>query len=199
MDTLKLVFATHNPNKVVEIADMLEGIYHFENLTQVGIHEEIPEDQDTIEGNAVQKAMFVYEHYGLNCFAEDTGLIIDALDGRPGVYTARYAGDSKDPEANMNKVLAELDGQNVRSARFKTVIALVIDGKVSQFEGVCEGQIASAKKGQHGFGYDPIFIPEGFTQTFAELDKKTKATISHRGKAVERLVAYLKNLNSNQG
>ena len=199
MNTLKLVFATHNPNKVVEITDMLEGIYTFENLTQVGIHEEIPEDQDTIEGNAVQKAMFVYEHYGLNCFAEDTGLIVDALDGRPGVYTARYAGDSKDPEANMNKVLAELDGQNVRSARFKTVIALVIDGKVTQFEGVCEGQIANAKKGQHGFGYDPIFIPEGFTQTFAELDKKTKATISHRGKAVERLVAYLKNLNSNQG
>lgn len=190
----RLVLASANAHKVKEIAEVLAGKFQFAGLTEIGCLEDIPETQDTIEGNALQKAHYVKQHYGQDCFSEDTGLEIEALNGAPGVYTARYAGEEKNPQANIDRVLIELEGKTNRKARFKTVIALVLDDKEHLFEGICNGEITLARQGSGGFGYDPIFRPEGYTQTFAEMDADTKNKISHRGKAVAKLQAFLAQL-----
>ncbi len=186
-----IVFATANQHKVREVNQLLGDQYQILSLKDIGCEEDIPETQDSIAGNAQQKARYLKAHYGHDCFAEDTGLEIDALDGAPGVYTARYAGPQRDPQANMQLVLEQLADTNLRSARFRTVIALILDGKEHLFEGIAEGIIAEQQSGSEGFGYDPIFIPEGYDQTFAELDSAEKNAISHRGKAVEKLAQFL--------
>lgn len=186
-----IVFATANKHKVREVNQLLGDQYQILSLKDIGCEEDIPETQDTIAGNAQQKARYLKAHYGHDCFAEDTGLEIDALDGAPGVYTARYAGPQRDSQANMQLVLEQLADTNLRSARFRTVIALILDGKEYLFEGIAEGTIAEQQSGSEGFGYDPIFIPEGYGQTFAELDSAEKNAISHRGKAVEKLAQFL--------
>ena len=161
------------------------------SLKDIGCAEDIPETNPTLEGNASQKAFYVYDKYGYNCFADDTGLEIEALNGEPGVYSARYAGEEKSAEANMQKVLGNMKEINQRKARFRTVISLVIDGKEEQMEGIVDGHILEEKKGDEGFGYDPIFQPDGYDQSFAEMELTEKNKISHRGRAVQKLVAYL--------
>lgn len=187
----KLVIATSNPNKIKEIKEQLGKLYDFLSLADIDCTEDIPETQPTIAGNAIQKAQYVYQNYGYNCFAEDTGLIVEALDGEPGVYSARYAGSQRSHEDNMNKLLTKLGDNTNRNAHFKTVIALVIDGKETLFEGIVEGEILKEKQGKKGFGYDPIFRPTGFEQSFAEMSSTQKSTISHRGRAVSKLAAFL--------
>lgn len=188
-----LVFATANPHKIREVKEILGNRYHIISLADIGCTEDIPETQDTFAGNALQKARYVKANYGHDCFAEDTGLEVDALDGAPGVYTARYAGPQRDTEANMQRVLEQLADTGLRSARFRTVIALLMEGKEYLFEGIAEGSIADTPRGEQGFGYDPIFIPKDYDQTFAELDSKEKNAISHRGKAVDKLTTFLRN------
>ena len=188
---MKLVFATNNQHKLKELQEILGSEFELLSLKEIACFEEIPEDQETLEGNASQKAYFIFNKYGKNCFADDTGLEIDALNGEPGVYSARYAGESKSPEKNMNKVLDKLSKINNRQARFRTVISLIINGKEKQFEGIVEGEILSNKRGIEGFGYDPIFKPKGYQETFAEMDMAIKNKISHRGRAVKKLVDYL--------
>jgi XTP/dITP diphosphohydrolase len=191
---MKLVFATNNKHKLRELQSMLGDGIKLLSLNDIGCDEDIPEEQETLEGNASQKAFYVYNKFGYNCFADDTGLEIDALNGEPGVYSARYAGEERSAEANMDKVLAGLVKIKNRNARFRTVISMVIDGLENQFQGIVEGEILTEKKGGSGFGYDPIFQPNGFTKTFAEMDLTEKNKISHRGRAVEKLVMYLKNV-----
>lgn len=191
----QLVFATANPNKVREIKHLMGDAYDFMSLTDIGCHEDIPETQPTIAGNALQKAEYVLDNYGKNCFSEDTGLLVDALDGRPGVYSARYAGDHKNSDDNIDKILEELGDSQNRTARFKTVIALVLDGKSHTFEGVVEGTILSARQGAGGFGYDPVFLPKGFDKSFAEMTADEKGEISHRGRAMRKLHDFLKSLD----
>ena len=191
---MKLVFATANPNKKKEIQALIPSSMEILSLNDINCLEEIPETKATIEGNASQKAFYVYEKYQQNCFADDTGLEIEALNGRPGVLSARYAGESKSAEENMNKVLAELKGISNRKARFKTVISLIIDGKEILFEGIINGTILSEKEGAKGFGYDPIFLPNGFEKSFAEMDLNEKNKISHRALAVNKFVEYLNSL-----
>ena len=186
-----LVFATHNPNKAREVQQMLGAAYEVKTLTDIGCHEAIPETAETLEGNARIKAMHVVEHYGLDCFADDTGLEVDALNGRPGVRTARYAGENADAEQNMAKLLEELRRTGHREAQFRTSICLVRSGVEEQVEGVCKGRIAEERSGADGFGYDPVFIPEGETRTFAEMSPAEKNAISHRGIAVRRMVETL--------
>ncbi|MEO1257296.1 MAG: non-canonical purine NTP diphosphatase [Bacteroidota bacterium] len=194
-----IVFATGNPHKVSEVNIMLDGQFEVVSLKDIGCHEDIPETSPTIEGNALQKARYVYQNYGHDCFSEDTGLEIVALNGEPGVYSARYAGEERSAEANMQLVLEKMKDQPDRSARFKTVIALIIGGTEYTFEGVANGFIRKKKSGEGGFGYDPIFEPEGHSVTFAEMSPREKNAISHRGKAVEKLVRFLKkNLQTNQ-
>ena len=164
------------------------------SLKDINCDEEIPEEQGTLEGNASQKAFFIYNKYGYNCFADDTGLEIVSLNGEPGVFSARYAGEAKNPEANIEKVLDKLAKINNRKARFRTVISLVVDGKEVQFEGVVDGEILTEKQGDKGFGYDPLFKPAGFQKTFAEMNMTEKNSISHRGRAVEKLVNYLNSI-----
>jgi XTP/dITP diphosphohydrolase len=188
---MKLVFATNNQHKQKELQAMLGTGFKLMSLTDIGCSEEIPEEQPTLEGNARQKAFFIYNKFGYACFADDTGLEIDALDGEPGVYSARYAGESKDPQANMDKVLKKLKEINNRKARFRTVISLVVNGKEKQFEGIMEGEITREKRGGSGFGYDPIFLPAGFDKTFAEMSLAEKNQISHRARAVQKLVEHL--------
>ncbi|VAW12255.1 Nucleoside 5-triphosphatase RdgB (dHAPTP, dITP, XTP-specific) [hydrothermal vent metagenome] len=188
---MKLVFATNNPHKLHEIQNILGDDFEIISLQDIGCHEEIPEEQPTLEGNASQKAFYVYNNYGYNCFADDTGLEIEALNNEPGVYSARYAGEGKNPEDNMNKVLHKLAKIKNRKARFRTVISLVVNGKETQFEGIVNGHILNEKRGQGGFGYDPAFQPDGYDQTFAEMGMEEKNRISHRGKAVKKLVEYL--------
>lgn len=188
-----IVFATGNPHKIREVNELLGDRFQIISLKDIGCEEDLPETQDTIAGNAQQKARYLKAHYGHDCFAEDTGLEIDALDGAPGVYTARYAGPQRDPEANMQLVLEQLADTQYRSARFRTVIALILNGQEHLFEGIAEGSIAEQQSGSGGFGYDPIFIPEGYGETFAEMDKVEKNAISHRGKAVELLAHFLLN------
>ena len=190
---MKLVFATNNPHKLSELKSMLPKEIELLSLSDIHCHEELPETQNTLEGNAMQKASFVYQNYRYNCFADDTGLEIEALNNEPGVYSARYAGLHCSADDNIKKVLQQLDGENNRFANFKTVIALIIDGEENYFEGVCSGKITLAKDGKQGFGYDPIFKPDGFERTFAEMSKREKGAISHRGKATKKLVQYLKN------
>ena len=191
---MELVFATNNAHKIKELQAIMGNRIQLLSLKDIGCNEEIPEEQATLEGNASQKAFFIYNKYGYNCFADDTGLEIDALNGEPGVYSARYAGEEKSAEANMDKVLAGLLKIKNRNARFRTVISLVIDGIEKQFEGLVEGTILKEKRGISGFGYDPIFQPEGFSKTFAEMNLTDKNKISHRGRAVEKLVLYFKDL-----
>ncbi len=190
---MELVFATNNRHKLEELQELLGSEIKLLSLGDIGCYEDIPETRPTLEGNARQKSFFVYEKYGYNCFADDTGLEIEALGGEPGVYSARYAGDAKDSEANMKKVLEKLVKINNREARFRTVISLVLNGEETQFEGIVEGAILTEKKGNSGFGYDPVFQPKGHTQSFAEMSLEQKNKISHRGRAVEKLVNFLKS------
>lgn len=188
----KLVFATNNPHKLEEIRAILGTKLEILSLADIGCDADIPETAETLEGNALIKAHYVYDNYKLDCFADDTGLEVDALHGLPGVHTARYAyPDRHDPEANMIKLLEALRENNDRNARFRTVIALIEKGKEHLFEGVVEGVIAREKSGTQGFGYDPVFIPEGNSKTFAELGEDIKNTISHRARAVQKLAEYL--------
>ncbi len=191
---MELVFATNNQHKIEELQAMLDKNIKLLSLKDIGCNDEIPEEQDTLEGNASQKSFYVYNKFGYNCFADDTGLEIDALNGEPGVYSARYAGEEKSAQANMDKVLHKLAKIKNRNARFRTVISLVIDGSEELFEGIVEGEILAEKRGGSGFGYDPIFQPNGFEQTFAEMNLTDKNKISHRGRAVEKLISHLKNL-----
>jgi XTP/dITP diphosphohydrolase len=190
---MKLVFATNNKNKILEIQQLLPKSIEIISLESIGCHEEIPETAETIEENAILKANYVTQKYGYDCFADDTGLEVAVLNGAPGVYSARYAGEQKDSDDNMNKLLKELENKSNRKAKFKTVIALNINGKQQLFTGICKGEITLEKIGNQGFGYDPIFIPEGQNCTFAQLSLQEKGTISHRGKATEQLLAFLKN------
>lgn len=187
----KYVFATNNAHKLREIKAMLPQSIEILSLEEINCHVEIPETADTLEGNARIKARYVYEHYGLDCFADDTGLEVEALNGAPGVHTARYAGDNHDTEANIDKLLAELNGETNRKAKFRTVIALIEKGEEHLFEGVLEGEIAEKRCGDNGFGYDPVFIPQETGKTFAELGPDTKNKISHRALAVAKLVDFI--------
>ncbi len=191
---MELVFATNNKHKLEEIQAILGDQFKILSLKDIGCNEEIPEEQETLEGNASQKSFFVFNKFGYNCFADDTGLEIDSLNDEPGVYSARYAGEEKSAEANMNKVLDKLAKIKNRNARFRTVISLVIDGREELFEGIVDGEILTEKKGVSGFGYDPIFQPKGFKETFAEMNLTDKNKISHRGRAVEKLINHLKNM-----
>lgn len=193
---MKIVFATNNSHKLEEIRQILGESIEVLSLADINCHEDIPETAPTIEGNAMMKARYVYDKYGTPCFADDTGLEVEALDGAPGVYSARYAGgEGHDSEANMRKLLHELEGKENRRAQFRTVIALIEqkDGKpvAHTFEGKIEGHISDEKRGTSGFGYDPIFVPEGYEQSFAELGNEIKNKISHRAHAVARLAEYL--------
>jgi XTP/dITP diphosphohydrolase len=188
---MQLVFASNNKNKIQEIRHQLPADIELLSLEDIGCHEDIPETADTIEGNAILKANYVTERYGYNCFADDTGLEVDALNGAPGVYSARYAGEQKSAEANMDKLLAELEGNTNRNARFKTVIALNLNGKQELFTGIVNGEITLERAGDKGFGYDPIFKPEGLSYTFAQLSLDEKAMLSHRGRAVKQLIEFL--------
>jgi len=190
----KIVFATSNPNKIKEVKELLNNQFEIIGLQDIGCHEDIPETQPTIEGNALQKARYVLDNYGVNCFAEDTGLEIESLNMEPGVYSARYAGKQRSSEDNMNLVLEKLKTQDNRKARFKTVVALIIDGEEFTFEGIVNGTIALEKTGEDGFGYDPIFQPMGYDKTFAELSSDVKNSISHRGIAMKKLIDFLKTL-----
>ncbi|RXM44830.1 non-canonical purine NTP diphosphatase [Flavobacterium sp. YO64] len=188
---MKLVFASNNLNKIKEIQSILNGSIQLLSLEDIGCHEEIPETADTIEGNAILKADYVTEKYGYDCFADDTGLEVKALNGEPGVYSARYAGEQKNADDNMNKLLDALKNEEDRSAQFKTVIALNLNGAQHLFTGLAKGTITLNKTGNHGFGYDPIFQPENYNETFAELSSEIKNKISHRAKATEQLIDYL--------
>ena len=188
----KLVVATNNAHKLEEISAILGDEMELLSLKDINCHADIPETANTLEGNARQKAMYIYENYGMDCFADDTGLEVDALNGAPGVFSARYAGDGHDSEANMQKLLKELEGKGNRKAQFRTAICLIMKGKEYLFEGIVKGEIIAEKRGGAGFGYDPIFVPEGYEQTFAELGNDIKNTISHRARAVEKLCKFLK-------
>lgn len=188
----KLVFATNNAHKLSEIRSITQGKVEILSLDDIGCHDDIPETAETLDGNAMMKARYVYERYGLDCFADDTGLEVEALGGAPGVHTARYAyPDRNDPEANTRKLLRELEGQTNRRAAFRTVIALIEDGRESCFEGRVDGYIAETERGTEGFGYDPVFSPEETGKTFAELGIETKNRISHRARAVAKLCEHL--------
>jgi XTP/dITP diphosphohydrolase len=189
---MQLVFASNNKNKIKEILLLVPSDIQILSLEDIGCIEEIPETADTIEGNAILKANYISENYGYNCFADDTGLEVEALDGEPGVYSARYAGEQRDANDNMAKLLVNLEGKSNRNAQFKTVIALNLDGKQNLFRGVINGKIIEEKIGTNGFGYDPIFIADGYSKTFAELTLEEKSVISHRGLAVKQLVDFLK-------
>lgn len=187
----KLVFATNNAHKLEEISSILGDKMELLSLKDIGCTADIPETADKLEGNAIQKAEYIHRNYGLDCFADDTGLEVEALDGAPGVYSARYAGEGHDSEANMQKLLHNLEGKDNRKAQFRTAICLIMDNEQHLFEGICRGEIIKEKRGGAGFGYDPIFVPEGYTETFAELGNDIKNTISHRAKAVQMLCEFL--------
>jgi XTP/dITP diphosphohydrolase len=189
---MQFVFASNNKNKILELQSMLPESITILSLESIGCFEDIPETADTIEGNAIQKANYVTEKFGYDCFADDTGLEVDALNGDPGVFSARYAGEQRNADDNMNKLLEALVVQNERKAQFKTVIALNLKGKQYLFTGIAKGEITVEKIGNQGFGYDPIFQPEGFLQTFAQLSLDVKNKISHRGKATQQLIIFLK-------
>lgn len=191
---MQLVFASNNKNKISELQSMLPHTIKILSLESIGCFEDIPETANTIEGNAILKANYVTEKYGYDCFADDTGLEVIALNGEPGVYSARYAGEQKNADDNMKKLLTELAHKNNRNAQFKTVIALNYKGTQQLFTGIAKGTITSEKTGTGGFGYDPIFQPEEYKQTFAELSPMIKNEISHRGKATLQLINYLNNL-----
>lgn len=189
----EFIFATNNKHKLSEIQSLAENSFELKSLADMNCFEDIPETADTLEGNALLKAEFVYNRFGKSCFADDTGLEVEALNGQPGVYSARYAGNNHDFEANIDKLLVELAGKTNRKARFRTVIALIINNKALYFEGIVDGVITTERKGEKGFGYDPVFLPEGFDKTFAEMTLEEKNAISHRARAVSKLVEYLKS------
>jgi len=191
---MKIVFATNNKNKLKEVQNILEKDIQLVSLSELGCTEDIPEEQDTLEGNASQKAWYIYNKYGKNCFADDTGLEVESLNNEPGVYSARYAGENNSSEDNMNKLLLKLEGNDNRKAQFRTVISLIIDGEETIFEGHVEGDILNKKQGTKGFGYDPIFKPKGYKTSFAEMSMSEKNIISHRGRATAKLVEYLNKL-----
>ena len=187
---MKLVFATHNLNKLKEVKLLLPQTIELLSLTDIGCHDDIPETADTIEANAMLKVKYIKDNYGLDCFADDTGLEVQALNNRPGVYSARYGGANATAENNMDTLLKNMLSLENRSARFKTIIALSFNGDDVLFEGLCEGSILQNKRGGKGFGYDPIFLPSGYAQTFAEMSLQKKSEIGHRGKAIRKLIAY---------
>jgi XTP/dITP diphosphohydrolase len=194
---LKLIFATNNQHKVDELRSLINKEMEIITLKEAGIDTDIPEPYDTLEENASGKSGVIYEMTGANCFSEDTGLEVEALNGEPGVKSARYAGESRSFDANIDKLLINLAGQTNRRARFRTVISLLIDGKETQFEGICNGRIITEKKGEMGFGYDPVFIPDGDMRTFAEMNLAEKGKYSHRARATEKLVAFLNSYKLN--
>jgi len=190
----KLVFATNNDHKLKELKQILSSEFELLSLNDIGCTDEIPETGPTLEINAAQKSFYIWDKYGIDCFADDTGLEIEALGNEPGVYSARYAGEERSATANMLKVLARMINELNRKARFRCVISLIIDGEEKQFEGIVEGKILTEKHGEAGFGYDPIFMPDGYNQSFAEMSAEDKNQISHRGRAVMKLVDYLIDL-----
>jgi XTP/dITP diphosphohydrolase len=193
---MKIVFATNNPNKLSEIKALVPETIKIVSLKEIGCFDELPETQDTLEGNALQKVQYVVDQYKVPCFSDDTGLLVEALNGEPGVYSARYAGPENSSEKNMDKLLKNLEGKTNRKASFETVIALILNGKKHVFNGSVEGEITCDRKGEDGFGYDPIFIPENGELTFAEMSKEAKGEISHRGRAVRKLIAFLTTLEN---
>ena len=188
---MELLFATNNQHKIQEIQNILDQKLKIIGLKDIGFHDEIPEDQDTLEGNALQKANFIYESYKINCFADDTGLEVEALNNEPGIFSARYAGEQKSSDDNIEKLLVELKGIENRKAQFRTVVSLIINGQDYFFEGIVKGKIIHQKKGTSGFGYDPIFVPDGYVKTFAEMSLEEKNKISHRARAINKLVEFL--------
>lgn len=191
---MKLIFATHNKNKTKEVKSMMPSHIELLSLDDINFHTEIEENATTLEGNALLKAKTIFEKTGINCFADDSGLLVDALNGAPGVYSARYAGSHKNDEDNMQKLLSELKDKTNKNAHFKTVMALIIDGKEYLFEGKIEGKIISEKLGTNGFGYDPIFVPDGYNETFAQLDSETKNKISHRSRALQKMLEFISSI-----
>lgn len=187
----RFVFATNNAHKLEEVAAILGDKIELLSMKDIDCHADIPETADTLEGNALLKARYIFENYHVDCFADDTGLEVEALDGAPGVYSARYAGDAHNSEANMKKLLQDMEGMENRKARFRTVFALIINGKEHLFEGIVKGKITNHRHGTSGFGYDPVFIPEGYTQTYAEMGNELKNKISHRAVATEKLCNFL--------
>ncbi len=188
---MQLIFATHNKNKLKEVKSLMPNTISLLSLDDINLINEIEETSTTIEGNALLKAQTIYKQTGISCFADDTGLLVDALNGAPGVYSARYAGEQKNDEDNMRKLLLDLLDKETRNAHFKSVMALIIDGKEYLFEGIINGKIISEKIGTNGFGYDPIFVPNGYTETFAQLNSETKNAISHRGIALNKLINFI--------
>jgi XTP/dITP diphosphohydrolase len=189
-----LVFATNNRHKLEEVAPLLGNTYTLLSLSDIGCTKDIPETAETLQGNALLKAEYVYANYGKNCFSDDTGLEIEALNNAPGVHSARYAGEHKSAADNVAKVLRKMQGKTNRKARFRTVIAFILNGKQYFFEGEVKGSIIDHPTGTKGFGYDPIFVPEGYDKTFAELELEVKNTISHRARAVKQLITFLSNI-----
>lgn len=189
------VFATNNKHKLDEVKKITNNLVKILSLSEINCYDDIPETADTLQGNALQKARYIKEHFGYDCFADDTGLEVEALNNAPGVYSARYAGPEHDSEANMKKLLSEMEGKENRKARFRTVIALIWEGKEYLFDGQIDGQIIHEKRGSAGFGYDPVFIPDTYSQTFAELGDDIKNEISHRARAVQKLVSFLSNIS----
>lgn len=187
----KFVFATNNAHKLEEVTAILGDRIELLSLKDINCHADIPETADTLEGNALLKAQYIFENYAIDCFADDTGLEVDALNGEPGVYSARYAGVGHNAEANMLKLLHEMEGVENRKAQFRSVFALIIDGKEHIFEGIIRGEIIKSRRGNSGFGYDPVFVPEGYTQTFAEMGNELKNKISHRAIATNKLCKFL--------
>ena len=187
----QLVFATNNPHKVDEVRNKLSGLFEIRTLSEIGCVEDIPETSDTLQGNAAQKSHYLHDRFHCDCFADDTGLEVEALNGAPGVYSARYAGPGKDSEANIDKLLSELEGKENRRARFRTVISLILNGQEHFFEGIVSGTILTERHGSNGFGYDPVFQPDGYDRSFAELSMDEKNKISHRGRATEKLIEFL--------
>lgn len=188
---MKICFATNNLKKIEEVKAALGKDFEIVSLQAIGCREELPETGDTLDHNAFQKARYVKENYGVDCFADDSGLEVEALEGAPGVYSGRFAGEPRSDERNIDLLLSKMDGKQNRKARFRTVIALILDGKEYSFEGVAEGEILQSRVGNGGFGYDPVFKPKGFEKTFAELSLSEKNEISHRGKAVKALISFL--------
>ena len=188
---MQLIFATHNKNKIKEISELIPSSYNLCGLSDIGCVEEIPETGQTLHENALLKAQFVYDKYNLNCFADDSGLEVETLNSAPGVYSARYAGQPQNDSNNIKKLLQELNAKSNRAAQFKTVIDLILNGKNYFFEGYIKGQIAFEIQGKNGFGYDPVFIPDGYSQTFAQMDFETKNKISHRAIAIKKLIEFL--------
>lgn len=188
---IDLIFGTHNPNKVSEIQQLVPDSVRVRSLSDIGLLEDIPEDQNTLEGNAIQKSQYIFDRFQCNVFSDDTGLEVEALNGDPGVFSARYAGPQKNSEDNMKELLLSLEQESNRKARFRTVIALFWNKKLHLFEGIVNGEITTKKRGIKGFGYDPVFVPEGFDQSFAEMSPEEKNRISHRGRAVKKLISFL--------